>query len=79
MNYLYFSEKQLSKSAIKNKKKREAARKKREEEGEEEKEWVRGQEVPEAKVKSAGADFELTGDPEKDRKIRNLKKVHYYM
>ncbi|KAK3893139.1 hypothetical protein Pcinc_003034 [Petrolisthes cinctipes] len=66
----------LSKSAIKNKKKKEAAKKKRDEEGE--KEWVRGQTVGEisdySKIKSAADDFDLTGDPEKDKKIKKIKR-----
>ncbi|XP_045601720.1 eukaryotic translation initiation factor 2A [Procambarus clarkii] len=69
---------QLSKSALKNKKKREAAKKKREEEGEAEKGGNNWREAgpPEtaAPVKSFAANIELTGDPEKDKKIKNLKK-----
>ncbi|KAK8746284.1 hypothetical protein OTU49_017344 [Cherax quadricarinatus] len=78
---------QLSKAALKKKKKREAAKKKREEEGEAGKgekggnNWreTAGQEPPvpvkaALPVNSFAASIELTGDPEKDKKIRNIKK-----
>ncbi|KAG7176052.1 Eukaryotic translation initiation factor 2A-like [Homarus americanus] len=70
---------QLSKSALKNKKKREAAKKKREEgeSGKEEKGGNNWREAPPPEVapsKSLAASIELTGNPEKDKKIKNIKK-----
>ncbi|XP_027239459.1 eukaryotic translation initiation factor 2A isoform X1 [Penaeus vannamei] len=74
---------QLSKSAMKNKKKREAAKKKREEEAESGgkggKNWREPQpESPPASVAAPasgpGVQVELTGDPDKDKKIKNIKK-----
>ncbi|XP_050739669.1 eukaryotic translation initiation factor 2A-like isoform X2 [Eriocheir sinensis] len=66
---------QLSKAALKNKKKREAAKKKREEEGKDEtSKQSTGSASTEPGIQSCGSNVELTGNPEKDKKIRNIKK-----
>lgn len=66
----------MSKAALKNKKKREAAKKKREEEGKDETEKLSpGSASTEPVVQSSVLNVELTGNPEKDKKIRNIKKV----
>ncbi len=75
--FLFFlAPQQLSKAALKNKKKREAAKKKREEEGKDETEKQSPGSAPtETIVQSSVLNAELTGNPEKDKKIRNIKKV----
>ena len=72
--YFFPVPQQLSKAALKNKKKREAAKKKREEDGKEETDKKSPGSI-EKVIPSSAANIELTGDPEKDKKIRNLKKV----
>ncbi|CAL4121337.1 unnamed protein product, partial [Meganyctiphanes norvegica] len=68
-------EQQLSKAAIKNKKKKEAKKKRSDEN-----DWREGKDPeafdnpPTPGIKSAGADVQMTGDPEKDKKIKNIKK-----
>ncbi|KAG0725293.1 Eukaryotic translation initiation factor 2A [Chionoecetes opilio] len=65
---------QLSKAALKNKKKREAAKKKREEEGKEEGDKKSPGSVELPVIASPAQSVELTGNPETDKKIRNIKK-----
>lgn len=68
-------EQQLSKAAIKNKKKKEAKKKRSDENNWREGKDPEAPEVPEMEtIKSAGADVQMTGDPEKDKKIKNIKK-----
>jgi len=67
------SEQQLSKAALKNKKKREAKKKRSDDD------WRDGKDPdafdkPPTEVKSAGVDVQMTGNPEKDKKIKNIKK-----
>lgn len=60
-----------SKTALKQKKKREAKKAKKQEEG---CGYHSDYETNENKVKS-NIEITLTGDPEKDKKIKNIKKV----
>lgn len=74
--FFFLAPQQLSKAALKNKKKREAAKKKREEEGKDETDKQSlGSAPTETIVQSSVLNAELTGNPEKDKKIRNIKKV----
>jgi len=67
-------EPQLSKAAIKNKKKKEAKKKRSDDDWREGKDPDAFDKPPAEVIKSAAADVEMTGDPEKDKKIKNIKK-----
>jgi len=68
------SEPQLSKAAIKNKKKKEAKKKRSDDDWRDGKDPEAFDKPPVEVVKAAGADVQMTGDPEKDKKIKNIKK-----
>ncbi|XP_071547528.1 eukaryotic translation initiation factor 2A [Panulirus ornatus] len=68
-----------SKTALRNKKRREAAKKKREEEeaekeGKSKSNWRAPASESQTPVQSFATNIELTGDRDKDRKIKNIKK-----
>jgi len=68
------SEPQLSKAAIKNKKKKEAKKKRSDDDWRDGKDPEAFDKPPAEVVKAAGADVQMTGDPEKDKKIKSIKK-----